>query len=236
MKKKIGVLALAAAIAVSMANFSASAEDAPTETGVPFEVTAAFPLPVVDVTFPTSAFVLINPYHLDTANDGLAADNSGVTSPEYAITNNSDEVGITVSARLSAYASSGVSIAAVDETTGEAPVFRNDGTEQKQVFAFLNTTTVKGTYANNRYTIGDDSQLAFTETAPDKPSRLMRIEPLSSGYFKIQGDVVEYPQTNWNTSDSVTLNIIFDVNPYNPGINSENTTTSAEPIETAFNQ
>ena len=218
MKKKIGVFALAAAIAVSMANFSASAVDAPTESGVPFEVTAAFPLPVVDVTFPTSAYVLINPYHLDTANDDLAADNSGIASPEYAITNNSGDVGITVSARLSASGSRDVSIVSVDEITGEAPVFRNDGTEQKQVFAFLNTTTVKGTYANNNYTVGDSSQLAFTETAPDKAVRLMRIAPSSSGYFKIQGDVVESPQTTWNASDSVTFNIVFDVNPYNPGI------------------
>lgn len=218
MKKKIGVFALVAAIAVSMANLSASAEDTSNETvRMPFEVTAEFPLPVVDVTFPTSMYVALNPYHLNIAKDGLAADNSGIASPEYAITNNSGDVGITVSAKLSAYGSSNVNIAAVNEITGEAPVFRNDGTEQKQVFAFLNTTTIKGTYANNNYTVGDDSQLVFTETAPNKSVRLMRIDPSSSGYFKIQGDVVESPQTIWNANDSVTFNIVFDVNPYNPG-------------------
>lgn len=233
MKKKIGVLALAAAIAVSMANLSASAEDAPAETGrTPFEVTAEFALPVIDVTFPTSIVAAINPYHLDT---GWATGNSGVTSPEYEIKNNSDDVGITVLARLSAYGSSGVNIVTVDGT-GNAPVFRNDGTEQKLVFAFLNTTTEKGIYSNSSYTVGDDSQLAFTETAPEKSVRLMRIGTSSSGYFKIQGDVVETPQTSWNAGDSVTFNIVFDVNPYNPGRNDENAATSDEPDDTAFDQ
>lgn len=237
MKKKIGVFALAVAIAVSMANFSASAENTSTEAvRVPFEVTAEFSLPVVDVTFPTSIVAAINPYHLKITNDGWTTDNSGITSPEYEIANNSSDVGITVLARLSAVGSSDVNIVTVDGMTGKAPVFRNDGTEPKQVFAFLNTTTVKGIYSNSNYTVGDSSQLAFTETASDKAVRLMRIDTSSSGYFKIQGDVVEYPQTSWNASDSVTFNIVFDVNPYNPGRNDENITTSADPNETAFNQ
>ena len=236
MKKKIGVFALAAAIAVFMANFSASAEETSTETvRTPFEVTAEFALPVIDVTFPTSIVAAINPYHLNITRDGWTTGNSGVTSPEYEIANNSGDVGITVLARLSASGSSDVSIVTVDGA-GNAPVFRNDGTEQKLVFAFLNTTTVKGIYANSNYTVGDSSQLAFTETAPDKAVKLMRIDTLSSGYFKIQGDVVESPQTSWNAGDSVTFNIVFDVNPYNPVRNDGNTATSAEPDDTAFDQ
>lgn len=235
MKKKIGAFALAAAIAVSAACFSASAEDAAEGTAeetvrVPFEVSAAFALPVIDVTFPTSITAAINPYHLNITSDGWTTERSGVTSPEYEIANNSGDVGLTVLARLSAYGSSGVSIVPA------GTVFRNDGTEQKQVFAFLNTTTVKGIYSNSNYTVGDSSQLAFTETAPDKAVRLMRIDALSSGYFKIQGDVVELPQTSWSAGDSVTFNIVFDVAPYNPGRNDENITVTAIPDDTEFDQ
>lgn len=215
MKKKIGVFALACIMAVSAISFSASAEDTSAETvRTPFEVTAEFALPVVDVTFPTSIVAAINPYHLNITSDGWTTGNSGVTSPEYEIANNSDDIGIIISAKLSAFGSSDVSIVTVDGA-GNAPVFRNDGTEQKQVFAFLNTTTVKGIYANSNYTLGDSSQLAFTETAPDKTVRLMQIDKSSSGYFKIQGDVVETPNTSWSAGDSVTFNIVFDVSPYN---------------------
>lgn len=237
MKKKIGVFALACVMAFSAISFSASAEDNSTTETVrtPFEVTAEFALPVVDVTFPTSIVAAINPYHLNIAKDGWTTGNSGVTSPEYEIRNNSNEIGITVLAKLSAFGSSGVNIVTVDGT-GKAPVFRNDGTEQKQVFAFLNTTTVKGIYSNSEYTLGDDSQLAFSGTAPEKAVRLMQIDTSSSGYFKIQGDVVEAPQTSWNAGDSVTFNIVFDVNPYNPVKNGENTATSVNPDDTASNQ
>lgn len=231
MKKKISAFVLAAAIAVSAAGFSAFAEDTAEETvRVPFEVSAAFALPVIDVTFPTSITAAINPYHLNITSDGWTTGRSGVTSPEYEIANNSEDVGITVLAKLSAYGSSGVGIVPA------GTVFRNDGTEQKQVFAFLNTTTVKGIYSNSNYTVGDSSQLAFTETAPDEATRLMRIDTLSSGYFKIQGDVVELPETSWNAGDSVTFNIVFDVAPYNPSRTEENVTTTAVPDDTEFNQ
>lgn len=238
MKKKIGVFALIAAIAVSAAGFSASAEDdTSAETvRVPFEVSAAFTLPMIDVTFPTSITAAINPYHLVVEKDGVVMGSTGITSPEYEITNNSDDVGITVLAKLSAYGSSGVNIVTADGT-GNAPVFRNDGTEPKLVFAFLNTTTLeKGLYFNSDYKVGDKTQLAFTETAPDNFTELMRIDTSSSGYFKIQGDVVELPQTSWNAGDSVTFNIVFDVAPYNPGRNDENITVTAVPDDTGIEQ
>lgn len=214
MKKKIGALALAAVITVSAASFTVSAEEENSNAQT-FEITAEFTLPAIDVTFPTSIEAVLNPYHLSTANDGWATGCSGVASPEYEITNNSGEIGINVSARLSAVGSSGVQIVTVDGA-GNAPEFRNDGTEQKQVFAFLNTTTFKGLYANSDYTPNDSAQLAFTETAPEKAVRLMQIDTLSSGYFKIQGDVVESPAAGWNSGDSVTFSIVFDVSPYNP--------------------
>lgn len=215
MKKKIGVFTLVAAIAVSMANFSAHAEEETVTSALqmPFEVQAEFALPAMDVTFPTSITAMINPYHLDT---GWATGNSGITSPEYEITNNSGDVGITVSAKLSAVGSGEVQVVPVNSVTGAAPTFRNDGTENKQVFAFLNTTLTKGIYSNSMYTGSDNSQLAFSENAPEEFTSIMRIDTASSGFFCIQGDVVEEPAVQWHGGDSVTFNIVFDVSPYNP--------------------
>lgn len=211
MKNKIGAFALVCAMAVSAVNFSVYAEETnvTSPNQMQFEVTAEFALPAMDVTFPTSIVAVINPYHLNVEKDGWVTGVSGVTSPEYEIANNSSETGISVDAKLSAVGSSSVRIAS-------SPIFRNDGTEEKQVFAFLNTTTEKGIYSNSKYTAGDKTQLVFTETAPDNFTELMRIGTSSSGFFRIQGEVVEEPAVKWSTGDSVTFNIVFDVSPYNP--------------------
>lgn len=216
--RKSAVLSLICAMAVSAVSFSAHAEEttAASTLQMPFEVQAEFDLPAIDVTFPTSISAMINPYHLNIEKDGWRTGNSGVTSPEYEIANNSDQIGIRVNAKLSAVGSGEVRVVSVDTVTGAAPTFRNDGTEDKQVFAFLNTTLTKGIYSNSSYTGSDDSQLAFSETAPEEFAPLMSIGTASSGFFRIQGDVVEEPAAKWHSGDSVTFNIVFDVSPYNP--------------------
>lgn len=203
MKKKLGVLVLACAMTASAIGFSVSAENVPFQRN--FEIRTEIELPTMDVVFPTSISVTLNPYHLNIDKYGRANDNGGVTSAEYEIANNSPDAGIVVSAKLSATGNNGVGIAA-------SPAFRNDGTENKMVFAFLNTTLTRGSYANNFYTAGDSSQLPFTENAYNNFIPIMNIGAASSGFFRIQGDVVENPAVSWSSDDSVTLNMVFDVN------------------------
>ena len=215
MKNKFGIFALACAVTAA-SGFSVCAEEpltAPADKV--FEVQAEFNLPALDITFPTSVCAVINPYRLNVEQDGVTWGNSGITSPEYEIVNNSPDIGIEINTKLFAIGSSVVDIVSVDEATGSAPLFRNDGTENKQVFAYLNTTLIKGIYANSEYIVGDSAQLAFSESIPEKYVKLMRIEPMSAGFFRIQGSVVEEPAVKWSTGDSVTFNIIFDITPYN---------------------
>lgn len=203
MKKKLGVLVLACAMTASAIGFSVSAENVPFQRN--FEIRTGIVLPTMDVTFPTSVEVVLNPYHLSTEKNGWVTSQTGVTSPEYEVINNSPDAGIVVSAKLSATGNNGVGIAA-------SPIFRNDGTENKMVFAFLNTTLNKGIYANTSYTVGDNSQLPFTQNIPERFTDILQIEAMSRGYFCVQGEVVERPAESWSLDDSVTLNMVFDVN------------------------
>lgn len=229
MNKKITASVLAGAMAISMTSISAFAADA-TQTvkasgEQTFSIDAGFTAPAIDVTLPTSILAAINPYHLeldiDTANS-LKTGTDGISSPEYEIKNNDAALGIKVAAKISAKGAAGVSIAAVDRTTKAAPTFKNDGTEEKQVFAYLNTTKTAGTYAATEYDPADATQLVFTEDVPDKATQLLALDASESGFFQIQGKVVEEPETKWATGDKVTLNVVFDINPYNPAVGGGN--------------
>lgn len=225
MNKKITASVLAGAMAISMTSISAFAADA-TQTvkasgEQTFSIDAGFTAPAIDVILPTSILAAINPYHLelelDTTNN-LETGTHGISSPEYTITNNDTVMGINVAAKLSAKGGTGVYIAAVDRTTKAAPTFKNDETEDKNVFAYLNTTKTQGTYASDVYDPADPTQLVFTEDVPEKATQLLALDVSESGYFQVQGDVVEKPATKWATGDKVTLNVIFDLTPYNPAI------------------
>lgn len=229
MNKKITASVLAGAMAISMTSISAFAADA-TQTvkasgEQTFSIDAGFTAPAIDVILPTSILAAINPYHLelelDTTNN-LETGTHGISSPEYTITNNDTVMGINVAAKLSAKGGTGVYIAAVDRTTKAAPTFKNDETEDKNVFAYLNTTKTQGTYASDVYDPADPTQLVFTEDVPEKATQLLALDVSESGYFQVQGDVVEKPATKWATGDKVTLNVIFDLTPYNPAIGGGN--------------
>lgn len=225
MNKKITASVLAGAMAISMTSISAFAADA-TQTvkasgEQTFSIDAGFTAPAIDVILPTSILAAINPYHLELevdATNNLTTGTDGISSPEYEIKNNDAALGIKVAAKISAKGAAGVSIAAVDRTTKAAPTFKNDGTEEKQVFAYLNTTKTAGTYAATEYDPADATQLVFTEDVPDKATQLLALDASESGFFQIQGKVVEEPETKWATGDKVTLNVVFDINPYNPAI------------------
>lgn len=225
MNKKITASVLAGAMAISMTSISAFAADA-TQTvkasgEQTFSIDAGFTAPAIDVILPTSILAAINPYHLELeldATNNLETGTHGISSPEYTITNNDTVMGINVAAKLSAKGGTGVYIAAVDRTTKAAPTFKNDETEDKNVFAYLNTTKTQGTYASDVYDPADPTQLVFTEDVPEKATQLLALDVSESGYFQVQGDVVEKPATKWATGDKVTLNVIFDLTPYNPAI------------------
>lgn len=114
MNKKIisAVLVIAAALSMSASAFAASAAD-PThhETDVETEMS----IPVINITWPTSASVVLNPYRMKvnytdetgarsgTSVSGAEADSSTIISPELVFSNKgSSDVAITVTGSVTA--------------------------------------------------------------------------------------------------------------------------------------
>lgn len=229
--KKILTAALAGAMAISMTSIAAFAEDpAPADKDITaageqtYAFTAGFNAPVIDVTLPTTLAAVINPYKiaidLSAAQDGsLMTGTDGIASPEYTITNNSDTFGIKVAAKLSA---KGTGIMVVSDP---AKIPTKVGSD-KVAFTFLNTTTTgasgEGTYANDEYKADDTTQLKFTDTVPERFTTMMSLDVKDSGteigYFKVQGSVTDPDVVGrkYATTDKLALNIVFDINPFNP--------------------
>lgn len=222
MNKKFTSAVLAGAMALSMTGISAFAADTNLKAGgeTTLTATAAFAPVAIDVVLPSSITAAINPYKIDYKFTGETAGSgtSGVISPVYEIENKTTDYGVKVAAKVWASTEKGskVSIATVD-SEGAAPTFKNDNTEEKQIFAYLNTTVAADkSFANDTYTADDTTQVLFTEDEPDNAVLLMQIaKATGKGYFQIQGDCVEEPEEKWAATDKVDLNIIFDINPYN---------------------
>lgn len=222
MNKKFTSAVLAGAMAISALSVSAfAAEDTQKLQAAgekTLKATAAFAPVTIDVTLPTSITAAINPYKIDYDFAGTKAGTSGVISPVYEIKNDTADYGVKVAAKVWATPASTVTVATVGRTK-EAPVFKNDNTEDKTVFAYLNTTVAEDkSFANTTYKADDPTQVLFTEDEPDNAVKLMDIgKGGKSGYFQIQGDCVEEPAEKWDTKDTVELSIVFDINPFNEG-------------------
>lgn len=216
MNKKITSAVLAGAMALSMTSISAFATDLKAAGETTLKATAAFAPVAIDVTLPTSITAAINPYKIDYDFAGTKAGTSGVISPVYEIENKTADYGVKVAAKVWATPAGDVTLATVSKT-GAAPVFKNDNTEDKQVFAYLNTTVAADkSFANTTYTADDTTQVLFTEDEPDNAVVLMEIaKATGKGYFQIQGDCVEEPAEKWAATDKVELSIVFDINPFN---------------------
>lgn len=220
--KKIMSAIMAGACALSMTSIAAFAAD-PTvqvkEAGEKvYEVNAGFTAPVIDVTLPTEIKAVINPYGIEIeVETGINTNTDGIASPEYEIKNNSTTFGIKVGAKLSA---KGTGITVVDAPS-KIPTKLDS---EKTAFAFLNTTTTgAGDYANDEYDATDKTQLAFTEDKPERATIVMTLDKKggtdsADGWFQIQGKVTdpEIVEKKYAATDKLALNIIFDVNPFNP--------------------
>lgn len=223
MNKKFTSAVLAGAMAISALSVSAFAAETTQNVKAGGETTlkatAGFAPVAIDVVLPSSITAAINPYKIDYKFDNTAAGTAGVISPVYEIENKTADYGVKVAAKVWASLEKGskVSIATVDKETKAAPVFKNDNTEDKQVFAYLNTTVADDKkFANDTYDAADETQVLFTEDQPDNAVKLMEIgKGGKKGYFQIQGDCVEEPEEKWTAADTVDLNIIFDINPFN---------------------
>lgn len=222
--KKIISAIMAGACALSMTSIAAFAAD-PATTDIDaagektYDVEAGYTAPVIDVTVPTAIKAVINPYQIAIeVETGVNTNTTGIASPEYSIKNNSTTFGIKVGAKLTA---KGTGIAVVDAP--EKIPTKIDS--EKTAFAFLNTATAAGGYANADYVAAEDgkTQLKFTEDVPDRATVIMTLDKdggtdPNEGFFQVQGKVTdpEVVEKKYATTDKLALSIVFDINPFNP--------------------
>lgn len=219
MNKKLASSLLASVMALSTLSMTAFADAGKTGENT-IKVDTSFQAPTLSVTIPTAIGVAINPYHLeltvDKNDNTLKTGTDGLASGEYEIENTDTTMGVVVKA----YAwgkGTGVELVAPNAKTGAQPTL---STTDKQAFAFLNTSKTQGTYDDDTFNPDSDVQLAFSDSKQDAAKELQKLDVSEKCFFKVQGDVTEEPEKDWATTDALTLNLIFDLKPYNPAYGS----------------
>lgn len=215
------VAGLCAVSTMSMSAFAAASTEDITAAGEKaYKITAAFQAPVLDVTVPTAMNAVLNPYKIVITTETGDTGTDGVTSPEYTIANNDTVFGITVAARATVTGLDAIVDSAdkVNVTTGDQP---------KNAFVKLCATPVADGEGKGDYTTVDNSdltkasELVFAEEM-ETAVKLMQItkaadaDTPSKGFVKIAGDIPTEPTEKWTTADKLSLNVVFDINPYNP--------------------
>lgn len=221
-KQRILAAALAGLCAVStmgVSAFAANEEKVETSGAKTYKISAGFQAPTIDVTVPETFEGVINPYKVAVTLDTGAVVSEGIASPRYPITNNSAEVGINIKATYSAEGLDGV-VADPDDAIA------NNTDKKKLAYVTLNSVATQGADDDATTTL----VMASTENAT--PDLLLTLEESATGKANkgeiwIGGDVIEDPAEKWTTSDKLAINVVLDINPYNPNGGSQNPSTTA---------
>lgn len=227
MNKKVISSVLAGAMAVSTMSVAASAADnKTTESNNAITAKASIMEATINANIPAELETFINPYGAQvstTTTDNIEAAikySDGLISPTYKIENLDNSAGLKVNATATIAGSSTVTV-----MTKPMDDIKLQKATEKQVFAFLNTTTdnagaSKPVFASTSYT-GNDQQVAFTEDGT-KAADIMTINKAAAagtadvgatGWFYVGGQCTPNPETAWDSKDTVTLNLVLDLVP-----------------------
>jgi len=203
------------AAASNTENFESSGEKA-------YKISAAFQAPTLKVTVPTAMNAVLNPYKIVITTETGDTGTDGVTSPEYTISNNDTTFGIKVAAKATASGLDKIVASADDVNVTDA-----SGNQLKNAYIVLRATPVddgngKGDYSDVDNTDLDKaSELVFAEEM-ETAVKLMQLTKAvdastpTKGFVQIGGEIPTEPTEKWATSDKLALNVVFDINPYNP--------------------
>lgn len=228
MNKKVISSVLAGAMALSTMGVVASAADGTGNTdegNVALTAKASLMEATINADLPQEIETFINPYGASvevTAGTGIVDAikySDGLISPTYSITNQSEGQGIKVTATATIKGSSTVTV-----NTKLLDDVKLQKATEKQVFAFLNTTTDATAddapiFASTKY-VGNNQQVVFTEDG-SKVTGIMTIGKKPSagadktcmGYFYIGGQCTPNPETAWDSKDTVDVSLILDLSP-----------------------
>ncbi|MDE6709994.1 MAG: hypothetical protein K2J76_05845 [Oscillospiraceae bacterium] len=207
---KIFAAALAGLCAVSTMGVSAFAADEKIETSgaKSYKINAAFQAPTIDVTVPEEIAAVINPYMIAVKIDNVTYEAEGIASPRYTITNNSTEVGINIKATYSAEGLDGI-VDEADKATD--PAKNSEG--KKLAYVTLNAVadTTAGAAATTTLVMDTEEDTDLLLTLEEKASG-----KANAGAMWIGGATIEDPAEKWSASDKLSINVVLDINPYNP--------------------
>lgn len=214
MNKKVISSVLAGAMAVSTMGVAVSAVDSSNT----FTAKAGLKEFTIEATIPAELETFINPYGAQvkgTSGTGVVTAvgySDGIISPVYSIKNTSSTAGLKVNATAKITPSSTVAV-----NTKVLDEVKLQKATEKQVFAFLNTTTDSASspiFASTKY-VGNNQQVVFTEDGT-KAAGIMSLEKKDdndTGYFYVGGQCTPNPETAWDSKDTVTVDLILDLVP-----------------------
>lgn len=178
-----------------------------------YSITAGTHIPIINVTFPANFNAILNPYGIEvTIDDAGKTSTAGVTSPIYAVTNNTTEVAITVTAKASARGSAGITV--LEEDPGTA---LEEEADEKKVYA----TVIASTQTPTSVELEAEKTVVFknaSNTPNPEPEALMvlgkatkaedsdEVTP-TNGYIQFGGKISR--KAAWTTTDKVTLNLVL---------------------------
>lgn len=162
---------------------------------------------ILDIIWPTSTYVIINPYGMElNVSDGVTT-NESVISPEMIIVNNGNtDVSINVTGSVSVVDKESN---AVNDEIKFADEYYSEETDS--LLLWIEATKESGIY-NCEYDNTSAAQLALSPREMTK--RLITIpSDGGAGYLKIRGEVTVAPNTNWDkvvTGNEVNVAIAFE--------------------------
>lgn len=178
-------------------------------------ITADTRVPIIDVSVPDSADVLINPYEMPVDIGTGRKDYGQIISTPSCVTNYSDTA-IQVDLSVTAHVREGSTMTLAASPTG-------GGGTQKRAFIYLefqqtDTGRFQDVQWDGAYSAGNPAHIVLRDGVTVFRTNLMKLPPATpkgkvspGGYapFRLTGDAAASPTDEWTTDDGIDVRLAF---------------------------
>lgn len=214
-------LLLCAVLALLVSTHPAAAAATP-PNGVSVTITADTRIPIIDVSVPDSADVIINPYEMPV-DIGTGQKNYGQIISTPSCLSNYSDVAIQMDLAVTAH----VREAGTQKRMTLASSPTGGGGTQKRAFIYLefqqtDTGRFKDVQWDSAYSASKPTHIVLRDGVTVIRNNLMKLPPVTSpgkvapgGYapFRLTGDAVASPTDEWTTDDGIDVRITFTFKP-----------------------
>lgn len=187
--------------------------------GVSVTITADTRVPIIDVSVPDSADVIINPYEMPVDIGTGQKDYGQIISTPSCVSNYSDTA-IQMDLAVTAHVREDSTMELVQSPTG-------GGGTQKQAFIYLefqqtDTDRFQDVQWDSAYSASKPTHIVLREGETVFRTNLMKLPPVTpkgkvapGGYapFRLTGDAAASPTDEWTTDDGIDVRIAFTFKP-----------------------